>query len=156
MKPSRKLPAIRVANSGVVRLKSVPDLPDGNLFIAEVKREVPFPIKRVYFINSLANPRAVRGRHAHRKLEQVIFCVSGSFVLHLDDGRKKQRLRLHEPAIGIRLGPRLWHTMSDFSYDCVILVLAAERYDEKDYIRDYAEFRARVRSRARRRAGKRR
>lgn len=140
--PSRfKVPAIRVANSGVVRLQSVPDLPDGNLYIAEFRREIPFAIKRVYFINNLANPRAVRGRHAHRRLEQVIFCVSGSFVLQLDDGRRKQRIRLHDPAIGIRLGPGLWHTMQDFSYDCVILVLASDRYDPADYIRDYEEFR---------------
>lgn len=136
-----KAPVIRVANSGVVRLKAVPDLPDGNLFIAEAQREIPFAIKRLYFINALANPRAVRGRHAHRELEQVIFCVNGSFVLHLDDGRKKQRIRLHDPAVGIRLGPWLWHTMAEFSRDCVILVLAAAWYEAGDYIRDYAEFR---------------
>ena len=131
---------IRVARSGFVRLRSFNDLPDGNLFIAEAQREIPFKIKRVYFINSLANPQAIRGRHAHRRLEQVIFCVSGSFRLHLDDGRKKQRVRLHDPAIGIRLGPFLWHTMSGFSYDCVILVFAAEWFETSDYIRDYAEF----------------
>ena len=136
-----KAPAIRVGRSGVVRLKSVPDLPDGNLFIGEGQREIPFAIKRLYFINSLANPAAVRGRHAHQKLEQVIFCLSGSFVLHLDDGRKKQRIRLHDPAIGIRLGTYLWHTMSEFSYDCVILVVASDRHKESDYIRDYADFR---------------
>jgi hypothetical protein len=135
------VPAIRVARSGVVRLKSVPDLPDGNLFIGEARREIPFAIKRFYFINALANPRAVRGRHAHRKLEQVIFCINGSFVLHLDDGRKKQRIRLHDPAVGIVLGPWLWHTMAEFSYDCVILVVASDRYREADYIRDYEEFR---------------
>jgi hypothetical protein len=137
-------PAIRVAHSGVVRLQAVPDRPDGNLFIAEARREIPFAIKRLYFINALANPAAVRGRHAHRKLEQVIFCINGSFALHLDDGRKKQRIRLHDPAIGIRLGPYLWHTMSGFSADCVILVVASDRYKSSDYIRDYAEFKALV------------
>ena len=135
------MPSIRVANSGVVRLKCFPDVPDGDLFIAEGRREIPFAIKRIYFINNLANPQAVRGRHAHHTLEQVIFCVNGSFVLHLDDGRKKQRIRLHDPAVGIRLGPRLWHTMSGFSSDCVILVMAAARYQASDYIRDYSEFR---------------
>jgi hypothetical protein len=134
-------PALRVARSGVVRLKAVPDLPDGNLFIGEARREIPFAIRRFYFINALANPRAVRGRHAHRKLKQVIFCLNGSFVLHLDDGRNRQRIRLHDPAVGIVLGPWLWHTMEDFSYDCVILVVASDRYREADYIRDYAEFR---------------
>lgn len=140
----KSTPSIRVANSGFVRLNCFEDLPDGNLFIAEARREIPFPIKRVYFINCLANPKAVRGRHAHRRLEQMIFCINGSFMLHLDDGRRKQRMRLDDPAVGIRLGPYLWHTMSSFSYDCVILVFAADWYDATDYIRDYAEFRREV------------
>jgi hypothetical protein len=131
---------LRVRQSGLLRLKFFKDLPDGNLFIAEAGRQVPFPIERVYFINTLANPRAVRGRHAHRRLEQAIFCINGSFRLELDDGRTKQRLLLNDPACGIRLGPLLWHTMSSFSYDCVILVLASAAFDEADYIRDYPEF----------------
>jgi hypothetical protein len=124
----------------VISLQFFKDLPDGNLFIAEAGRQIPFEIRRVYFINTLANPRAVRGNHAHRELEQAIFCVSGSFTLHLDDGQTKQRLRLNDPGRGIRLGPMLWHTMSSFSYDCVILVLASRAFEESDYIRNYAEF----------------
>jgi len=130
----------KVRNSGLIRLKCFKDLPDGNLFIAESARQIPFDIKRVYFINTLANPKAIRGKHAHRKLEQVLICVSGSFVLHLDDGRHKQHIRLNDSACGIRVGPLLWHTMSSFSYDCVILVLASEWFDESDYIRDHDVF----------------
>lgn len=136
---NRKL-RLRVRNSGLIPLKFFKDLPDGNLFIAEAGRQVPFDIKRIYFINTLANPKAVRGRHAHRALEQAIFCISGSFTLQLDDGQTKQRLLMNDPACGIRLGPMLWHTMSSFSYDCVILVLASDHFHEADYIRDYAEF----------------
>jgi dTDP-4-dehydrorhamnose 3,5-epimerase-like enzyme len=132
---------LRVRNSGVIRLKFFKDLPDGNLFIAEAGRQVPFAIKRIYFINSLANPQAIRGLHAHRRLEQALFCISGSFTLHLDDGRSKQRVTLNDPSIGLRLGPMLWNTMTNFSYDCVILVLASDAFDESDYIRDPAEFR---------------
>jgi hypothetical protein len=143
---------LRVRNSGLVPIKFFKDLPDGNLFIAESGRQVPFPIKRVYFINTLANPKATRGHHAHRRLEQVLFCINGSFVLHLDDGRAKQRVRLNDPAIGVRLGPMLWHTMTGFSYDCVILVLASDWFDEADYIRDYAAFQAAVGPARRRRA----
>jgi len=142
MKTSLKL---RVRHSGLVPIKFFKDLPDGNLFIAESRRQIPFDIKRLYFINTLANPKAVRGKHAHKKLDQVIFCVSGSFLLHLDDGRTKQRIRLNNPALGIRLGPLLWHTMTSFSYDCVICVLASAWYDESDYYRDYAEFLAAAR-----------
>ncbi len=138
---------LRVQNSGLLALKCFKDLPDGNLFIAEAREHVPFSIKRVYFINTLANPKAVRGKHAHRKLQQAIFCINGSFTLHLDDGKTKQRIHLNDPARGILLGPMLWHTMSSFSYDCVILVLASDRFKESDYIRDYDEFLTLARSR---------
>ena len=136
--------SLRVRNSGLLPLKFFKDVPDGNLFIAEAGRQVPFDIKRVYFINNLANQKAVRGHHAHRKLEQAIFCISGSFTLHLDDGRTKQRVLLNDPSCGIRLGPMLWHTMSSFSYDCVILVLASDYFEEADYIRSRPEFVAAV------------
>ena len=137
---------LRVGQSGIVKLQCFKDLPDGNLFIAEVNRHVPFEIKRVYFINSLANPVAVRGKHAHKTLEQLLFCISGSFVLHLDDGSSKQRITLKDPSCGIRIGPMLWHTMGSFSYDCVILVMASARFDESDYIRDYDSFLESVRT----------
>jgi hypothetical protein len=131
---------IRVKHSGVIELPCFNDLPDGNLFIAESQKHILFDINRVYYINNLANPKAVRGRHAHKVLEQVLFCISGSFVLHLDDGTNKQRIKLNDPSRGVRIGPRLWHTMSRFSYDCIILVFADAWFDPSDYIRDYDTF----------------
>src|SRR3979490_2515252 len=100
---------LKVRNARIVTLQVFKDLPDGNLFIAESRKQLPFGIERVYFINSLANRKAVRGKHAHRILEQLVFCVSGSFVLHLDDGSVKQKITLNQPACGIWLGPLLWH-----------------------------------------------
>ncbi len=137
MSPRLKL---RVRNSGLIRLQRFSDSPDGNLFIAEAGKQVPFEIKRIYFINSLANKNAVRGKHAHRRLEQAIFCLNGSFTLYIDDGRTTQRILMNDPACGIRIGPMLWHTMSGFTCDCVILVLASAWFEPADYIRDYAEF----------------
>src|SRR3989339_40300 len=131
---------IKVKHSGVVRLKYFDDHADGNLVIAESQRSVPFDIKRVYYITNLGNQTAIRGKHAHKKLEQYIFCVNGSFKLLLDDGTNKQELILDSPYYGIRLGVKLWHEMSNFSNDCVILVFSADYYDEADYIRDYNEF----------------
>jgi hypothetical protein len=131
---------LRVKNSGFINLACFKDLPDGNLFIAEAGKQVPFEIKRVYFINTLANPKAIRGKHAHRELQQAIFCINGSFTLHLDDGATKQRLLLNDPSCGVLLGRMLWHTMTAFSYDCVILVLASDHFDEADYIRSYEQF----------------
>lgn len=131
---------IKVKNSGIVSLKFRKDFPDGDLFIAEAKKDVPINIKRIYFINNLSNRRAIRGKHAHQKLTQVIFAINGSFKLSLDDGKRKQIIKLDNPSRGIILGPMLWHTMTDFSKDCVILVLSDDWYKESDYIRDYKKF----------------
>lgn len=131
---------IKVKNSGIIKLKFYDDFPDGNLIIGETKKNVPFNIKRVYFINNLFNKKSTRGKHAHKKLEQIIFCVNGYFTLNLDDGKNKQKILINNPYIGIRLGPKLWHTMTKFSSDCVILVLSENYYKENDYIRDYDKF----------------
>ncbi len=131
---------INVKNSGWIILQSFNDGADGKLIIAESGRSIPFQIKRVYYINHLQERSAVRGKHAHKKLEQVIFCVNGSFDLGLDDGKDKQIIKMDDPAIGILLGRSLWHTMTNFSADCVILVFANDFYDESDYIRSYDDF----------------
>ena len=91
-------------------------------------------------INNLANKKAVRGKHAHKKLTQVIFCINGSFHLGLDDGSKKQTVVLDDPGYGVILGPKLWHTMTGFSDDCVLLILAGDYYRKDDYLRNYDEF----------------
>lgn len=131
---------IKVKNSGVVELKLIHDNRDGNLVILEALRDVPFEIKRLYYITNLENSVSIRGQHAHRELEQVIFCIQGSFVLGLDDGVTRQKIQMNRVNIGIRLGKMLWHTMEDFSSGCVLLVVASDYYSEADYIRDYQEF----------------
>jgi dTDP-4-dehydrorhamnose 3,5-epimerase-like enzyme len=131
---------IKVKNSGVVKLTARKHPKLGHLFVAESKRHIPFPIKRTYVISNVRDKSAIRGNHAHKKTAQVMFCVSGSFNLHLDDGELKQKLLLDNPECGVILGPMLWHAMSEFSKDCVILVFASHYYDEGDYIRDYEDF----------------
>jgi len=113
---------------------------DGNLVIAESFKDIPFGIKRVYFINNLRSKKATRGKHAHKKLEQVLFCINGSFDLELEDGCRKERLRLGKAHRGIYMGPGVWHTMKNFSPECVILVLASDFYKKSDYIRHYHDF----------------
>lgn len=132
---------IRVKNSGIVKLKTIIDKDgDGDMFVAEVTKNIPFKIKRVFFINHPKIKKSIRGRHAHKKFNQAIFCVNGSFVLNLDDGHIKQRILMNDPSIGIILGPELWHTMVNLSKNCNILVLADDFYHEGDYIRDYKDF----------------
>ena len=85
---------IKVKNSGIIKLQFFDDFPDGNLVIGEAEKNIPFKIKRVYFINSLFNKKSQRGLHAHKKLEQIIFCVNGHFTLRLDDGKTKQNIQI--------------------------------------------------------------
>lgn len=136
---------IRVKHSGRVSLQRIVDDRDGTLCIMNSLKEIPFEISRVYFINNLDSQSSIRGKHAHRRLEQVIFCINGSFTLTLDDGTVQQSIEMKHENEGIILGPMLWHTMHDFSSGCVLLVAASDYYDESDYIRNYDEFLSLVR-----------
>lgn len=131
---------INVKHSGFITLKRVVDERDGVLSIMEAQKDIPFDIKRVYYINHLDNQQSVRGKHAHKTLQQVIFCINGSFKLALDDGTNKQEIHMWKDNVGVVIGTGLWHEMHSFSSGCVLLVVASDYYDESDYIRDYEEF----------------
>ncbi len=131
---------IIVKNSGYIELPRVVDERDGVLSIMEGNKDIPFDIKRVYYINHLENLQSVRGKHAHKALQQVIFCINGSFILSLDDGLNKQDILMWRDNVGVILGTGLWHEMHSFSSGCILLVVASDYYNEADYIRDYDEF----------------
>lgn len=111
----------------------------GSLIAVENNKEIPFEIKRVYYIYG-TNDGVTRGLHAHKKLKQVAICVSGSCTITLFDGFDKKQIFLDKPSEGLIIKEMIWREMHDFSEDCVLLVLASELYDEADYIRDYNEF----------------
>ena len=111
----------------------------GQLLILEAQKNIPFPIKRVYYLTSMKHD-VPRGFHAHKKLEQVAISVSGKCRMLLDDGKNKESFWLDSPSKAIRIEPMVWHEMHDFSENCVLLVLASEHYDESDYIRNYSDF----------------
>jgi len=111
----------------------------GQLVALEENKEIPFHIKRVYYMYDTL-PEVVRGKHAHKKLQQILFCIHGSCKLRLDDGYSKEEIDLDNPNEGILIANNTWREMYDFSSDAVLLVLASELYDEDDYIRDYDEF----------------
>jgi dTDP-4-dehydrorhamnose 3,5-epimerase-like enzyme len=131
---------ITVKNSGYIELPRIVDERDGVLSIMEGNKDIPFEIKRIYYINNLENRQSIRGKHAHKALQQVIFCINGSFVLSLDDGVKQQDIHMWQDNVGVILGSGLWHTMHSFSSGCILLVVASDYYEENDYIRDYDEF----------------
>lgn len=111
----------------------------GSLVALEAERNVPFEIKRVYYIFGTQQGVA-RGFHAHRNLKQVAVCVTGKCRMVLDDGKTREEVWLDSPTQGLVINDLVWREMYDFTDDCVLLVLASEYYDETDYIRDYDEF----------------
>jgi len=120
----------------------------GSLIAIEENADIPFSIKRVYYIfDTLAG--VTRGLHAHRALRQVLVCVNGSCKVLLDDGMEKISVAMNKVSQGLLVDPMIWHEMYDFSSDCVLLVLASDFYDESDYIRDYGEFIGLVQARVR-------
>lgn len=111
----------------------------GCLVSLEENRNIPFDIKRVYYIYGTDKSQP-RGFHAHKKLQQVLICVSGSCKVLLDDGREKKVYTLKNPNEGLFIDKMIWREMYDFTDDCVLMVIASEYYDESDYIRDYSKF----------------
>lgn len=110
----------------------------GTLISMEQGSEIPFEIKRVYFLTNLnSNPR---GFHAHKNLKQVMICISGSCEILLDDGQNKLLRTLSSPSKGLYIDSYVWREMKNFKDNALIVVLASEIYDESDYIRDYNDF----------------
>jgi len=123
------------------RLIEMPKISDvrGNLTAIEGRRHVPFDIARVYYIYDVPSG-SVRAAHAHKRLEQVFLAFSGSFKIHLEDGRQKASYVLNRPNVGLYVPPGVWRLVDDFSGGAVCVVLASDYYDEADYLRSYDDF----------------
>lgn len=111
----------------------------GNLVSLEEFKNIPFSIKRVYYLYDF-NKELARGYHAHKKLQQVLICLKGSCNILLDNGRKREVYHLNIPQTGLFIDKYIWHEMDGFSEDCVLMLIASDYYDEQDYIRNYNEF----------------
>ena len=111
----------------------------GNLVALEEFKDIPFQIKRVYYIYETAHG-VTRGYHAHKSLEQILICVKGSCIIKLDNGEEIEHVLLNSPKEGLYVANNIWREMSDFSDDAVLVVLASQPYDENDSIRTYDAF----------------
>ena len=127
--------------SGSVQLINLPVVSDprGDLTFIEGKNHVPFDIARVYYLYNVPVD-AERGGHAHKELEQVVFALSGSFRLRIDDGQNTQDHWLRDPRIGLYINRLVWREMDSFSQGAVCMVLASRPYEEADYYRNYDDF----------------
>ncbi|WP_099290776.1 FdtA/QdtA family cupin domain-containing protein [Butyricimonas sp. Marseille-P3923] len=111
----------------------------GNISVVENGETIPFDVKRVYYLYDVPGGES-RGAHAHKTLSQLIIAASGSFKVTLDDGCVKRSFILNRPYQGLYILPGIWRDLDDFSSGSICMVLASEKYDESDYIRDYKKF----------------
>lgn len=130
-------PKIKVKNSSWIKFRKFSEK-KGDLFVGELNRDLPFQIKRVFFIENFNNLK--RGQHVHKKNEEIIFAARGSFVLTLDDGQIRQKIKINNPRFGVYLGKNLWREMSGFSKDCLIVSIASRKYEAGDYVHSYEDF----------------
>lgn len=129
-----------------IELPVVPD-PQGDLAFAEGGNHLPFPIARAFYVYGIPT-EAARGGHAHRTLEQAVFCLSGGLEITVDDGERRRPVTLEDPRKGVYLPPMVWHDIGGFGAGTVYLVLASAEFDESDYIRDYEQYLSAVRAAA--------
>lgn len=111
----------------------------GNITVVENHHEVPFEVKRIYYLYDVPGGET-RGGHAHKELHQLIIAASGSFTVILNDGNSKRTIMLNRPYQGLLIVPGIWRELEDFSSGSVCLVLASNKYNEDDYIREYPNF----------------
>lgn len=130
----------RITKTKLSYIIEVPKIKDeGYLSFMEERNHIPFSIKRIYYIFDVIK-NAVRGKHAHKKTKQVLFCIRGSITIILDNGQDKESITLNKPNEGIFLDTMMWHEMVAFKKGTVLLVIASDIYKPEDYIRDYREF----------------
>ena len=115
----------------------------GKLISLEGNKNVPFEIKRIYYIYDTV-PDQERGMHAHKDLEQIVVAMDGACQFILDDGESRKQIWLNRPDVGLYIGKNMWREMRHFSYGCKLMILASGYYDEKEYIRDYLLFKKMV------------
>jgi len=111
----------------------------GNITALNNDLEIPFDVKRVYYLYDVPGGES-RGGHGHKALHQLILAGSGSFDITVDDGRIRRTFQLNRPDYGLYLPPGLWRELDNFSSGSICLVMASDVYKAEDYLRDYEYF----------------
>lgn len=129
-----------VYNCSIIQLPKIHNRA-GNLTALENNQNIPFEVRRVYYLYDIPGGED-RGGHAHHNLQQFVIAVSGAFDVLLDDGMNKKIIHLDRPYIGLHIVPGIWRELLNFSSGAICLVLASEKYQESDYVREYSEFKS--------------
>lgn len=122
----------------IIELPQVHNI-SGNITALENNKHIPFNVNRIYYLYDIPGG-ADRGAHGHKNLQQFIVSASGSFDITIDDGSNKKIITLNHPNQALHMVPGMWRELSNFSSGAICLVLASEKYDEADYIREYSDF----------------
>lgn len=125
-----------------VQIPTVRD-PRGSLSFVQGNRDIPFEIRRVYYLHDIPF-NSSRGGHAHRQLHQAIIALTGGFTVRTHDGRTWSEDHLANPAEALLLPPMTWRELTHFTSGAVCMILASDYYDEADYIRTFPSFLAEV------------
>ncbi len=112
---------------------------DGNLIAIEQNKDIPFEIKRIFYIFGTKGDK-IRGEHANARSEFVLISVAGSCKVRTHDGKNEHFFDLDSPEKGLYLNKLVWKDMYQFSPDCVLLVVTNELYDPSEYILNYEKF----------------
>ncbi len=112
---------------------------NGNLTVVESENEIPFDIKRIYYIYDVPGG-AERGGHSHKNCASFLVAASGSFNVEITDGVDKQTYTLNRSNIGLYIAPGIWRELNNFSSGSVALSIASHEYDPEDYVYDFNEF----------------
>lgn len=133
---------MQYVNLDKIELREIPKISDpdgrGNLSVIE-KDVLPFAIKRIYYLYDVPSD-STRGGHAHKRLQQFLIALSGSFDVVLDNGKSRRTLTLNRPNKGLLIPNGIWRELENFSAGAVCLSVVSAEYDEQDYIRKYKDF----------------
>lgn len=130
---------VEVAGCKIIHIKTIPTLGAGELSFFENLHDIPFKIRRIYYISKV--PEGVRrGFHAHKNLKQLLFCPYGRIQIILENKNGREEIELSDPSIGIVIEEPTWREMVWLQKESVLCVAASEYYEESDYIRNYEEF----------------
>lgn len=129
-----------MSNINQIKLLQIPVIEDIRGNLAVIQNDVlPFEFKRIYYLFDVPS-NAFRGGHSHINQHEVLFALSGSFEVTVNDGLNKKVYLLNKPNIGLLIPDGIWRELENFSSGAVCLVLASAVFDEADYIRDYVDF----------------
>jgi hypothetical protein len=139
-------PLLKTGNCRWIAVPGASD-PRGRINFIEVGKGLPFAPRRLFWLHHIA-PGQWRGRHGHRESELLLVAVQGGCRVHLDDGRVTDQAVLDDPAKGLYVGTWVWHELTEFTPQSVVLVIASTLFDEAEYLRDYDVFKREAAARA--------